>query len=99
VRLALTFDGLREMVRDLRDRGVHPALILVSEHEKRDLKQDILAFSTERLPVAYEADHEQAVIGFVEGCPVVSHPHMPRGKCRIIPHETARDRNHDIEAK
>lgn len=82
----LTLEGLRDMIRDMRAAGQRiPTLIAVSEHERRDLNQELLGASVE--PVAKEdqrPDHDGKAIGFVEGVMVISHADVPRGKARLI---------------
>lgn len=82
----LTFDGLTDMLRDIRKTNQRmPALILVSEYDRRDLNQDVLGQSVE--PVAKEdqaPEHDGRCICFVEGVPVRSHPDISRGKARLV---------------
>lgn len=82
----LTVEGLRDMLQDMRRRGVRlPNIIIVSEYERRNLNQDLLAGSS--APVAKEdqrPEHDGEAIGFVEGVMVRSHPDVPRGKARLI---------------
>lgn len=82
----LTLDGLRDMLQDMRRVGQRiPKIILVSEHERRDLNQDLLGASTQ--DVAKEdqrPEHDGDAIGFIEGVMVRSHPDVPRGKARFI---------------
>lgn len=82
----LTVEGLRDMLQDWRRQGRRlPNLIIVSEHERRDLNQDLLAGSA--CEVAKEdqrPDHDGEAIGFIEGVMVRSHPDVPRGKARFV---------------
>lgn len=79
--LRLTFDGLRSLVHDLRARGVMPAFIAVSAFDKRDLKQELMANAVELDGVVSDED----VIGFIEGCMIVSHPDIARGRAYVMP--------------
>lgn len=99
MNLSISFEGLREMLGDLRKHGIDPGAILVGPNEKRDLKQELMAHCVAWQPEAEDADHDVNVIGFIEGVPIVSHPDVTRGTCRIIPRKTALDRNHDVIAK
>lgn len=83
---SLTLEGLREMIQDLRRNGQRiPNYILVSEHERRDLNQELLAGSKEDVAKADQApEHDGAAIGFIEGVMVGSHPDVPRGRARFI---------------
>lgn len=82
----LTVEGLRDMIRDWRAAGRRiPNVILVSEYDRRDLNQDLLAGSA--TPVAKEdqrPEHDGQALGCIEGVWVSSSPHVPRGKCRFV---------------
>jgi hypothetical protein len=82
----LTWEGLNNLIGDLRGSGKRiPAAILVSEYERRDLNQEILAHS--EAPVAkgdQRPEHDGACIGFISGVMIASHPDVPRGKARLI---------------
>lgn len=85
VRLALTLDGIRNLICDLRAAGQVPGAILLSEREKKDIKLEIMSYATEVSPDAEETlDRCLAMIG---GVPVVSHPAVTPGKCRILPRD------------
>lgn len=82
----LTAEGIRQLIRDIRDRKERiPSYILVSEYDRRDLNQDVLGMST--TPVA-DADkrpeHDGQAIAILEGVMVRSHPDVPRGRARLI---------------
>lgn len=94
--LAISFDGLRQLIADQHAAGLKPAAILVSEHEKRDLKQELMARSKQHLPEAEKADHDLETVGFIGGVPIISHKDVPRGKCRIIMRHSLADRNRDV---
>lgn len=87
------------MVADLLKQGHHPAAILVSPHEKRDLKQDIMARSKNHTKDAEDENHDLSTIGFVAGIPIISHKDVPRGKARIIDRTAIHDRSRDHCAK
>jgi len=75
------------MLGDLRAAGHHPAVVLVSEHEKIDLKADLLAMSKSHGEIDDDADPEDRVqrsIGFIDGCAIASHKDVGRGKCHIL---------------
>jgi hypothetical protein len=95
-KLAISFEGLRLLIADLHKQGIQPAAILVSEHEKRDLKQELMAGSKQHSKDAEEADHDLRAIGFIGGIPIMSHKDVPRGQARIIKKMDAADRNRDV---
>lgn len=95
-KLAISFEGLRLLIADLRKQGINPAAILVSEQEKRDLKQELMAGSKEHSKDAEEADHDMRAIGFIQGIPIVSHKDVPRGQARIIKKAEVAHRDRDI---
>lgn len=74
------------MLQAMRDAGQElPKAILVSEYDRRDLNQDLLAGSaTEVLPEDQRPEHDGAAIGVIEGVIIKSHPEVPRGKARLI---------------
>ena len=76
---------MRELICDLRARGLPAKLIMVSEYDKRELKQELMAMGDSL------AESDEDVIGFVHGCMVISHPDVPRGTARILkPHDIGR---------
>ncbi|MCC6530937.1 MAG: hypothetical protein IT531_00170 [Burkholderiales bacterium] len=84
------------LIADLHRQGVRPAALLVSEREKRDLKQEIMAASKAHSLDAEHADHDRHAIGFVGGIPVISHRDVPRGQARVITKTDVADRNRDL---
>ncbi len=82
----LTVDGLRDLLQDWRRQGKRmPKVIMVSEHERRDLNQDLLSGSaTEVAKDDQRPEHDGECIGYVEGVMVRSHPDVPRGKARFL---------------
>jgi hypothetical protein len=82
----LTVEGLRDMLQDRRRAGLRmPSIIIVSEYERRELNQDLLAGSeTEVAKQDQRPEHDGDAIGFVEGVMVRSHPDVPRGKARLL---------------
>lgn len=97
----LTLDSLRELIRDQRARGVEPAFILLSPHDKRDIKQELQHMAGE-LCAADTHEHaniergqlldrdgnalsDEDVIGIVQGVFIASHAEISRGKARIVP--------------
>lgn len=95
-RLAISFEGLRRLISDLHVAGVKPAALLVSPHEKRDLKQEIMALSKQHSDDAEDADHDTRAIGFVGGIPIISHKDVPQGSARVITRNDVADRNRDV---
>lgn len=95
MRLAITFDGLRMLIADLIQQGHQPAAVLLSPHEKRDLKQEIMSRSKEHSKDAEEWDHDLRAFAFIAGVPVLSHQDVPRGSARIIEKRAVHDRNRD----
>lgn len=82
----LTAEGIRQLIRDLRDRKQRiPNYIIVSEYDRRDLNQDILAMSSTPVSKADQSpDHDGHAVGILEGVMIRSHPDVPRGKARLI---------------
>jgi len=85
-QLALTLDGLRELIRDLRAQGMSPGAILVSEADRLDLLEDLFSFAGQVNEIERKSGKiPPGTIGFIEGCIIHSHPDIERGKARIIP--------------
>ena len=85
LRPRLTVDGLRNLIADLRVRGQVPKAIYVSEHDRRDLNQDLMAGSIQ--PVAKEdqkPEHDGVALGVIEGVVILTDPSLARGKARCI---------------
>lgn len=82
----LTVDGLRNLLLDMRTAKKQlPRAILVSEYDRRDLNQDLLSGSvTEVSKQDQRPDHDAAAIGVIEGVIIKSHPHVARGKARLV---------------
>lgn len=81
----LTVEGLRELIADLRKQNRVPQAILVSEYDRRDLNQDLMAGAV--IPVAKEdqkPEHDGAAIGVIEGVMIAAHPDIARGKARLL---------------
>lgn len=95
-QLTISFEGLRLLIADLHAQGIKPAAILVSPHEKRDLKQELMARSKQHSKDAEEADHDLRAIGFVGGIPIISHKAVSRGQARIMTRNDIADRNRDL---
>jgi hypothetical protein len=83
---SLTWDGLRNLLGDIRRNGERiPAVLLVSERDRRNLNQEILGNSV--TPVAKDdqrPEHDNAAIGFVDGVMIRSHPDVPNGRARLL---------------
>jgi len=92
IRPRITVDGLRSLLADLRKAGkAIPKAIILSEYDRRELNQDMLAGSV--TPVAKEdqtPEHDGKAIAVIEGVPVFSHRDVSKGKARLIypPQET-----------
>lgn len=96
MRLAISFDGLRHLIDDLHKRGLSPAALMVSESDKRDLKQEIMAGSKIHSEDAEREGHDLRAIGFIGGVPIVSHKSIDPGKARVILKPAIADRNADV---
>jgi hypothetical protein len=82
----MTVDALRNLIADLKrtPRGV-PKAILVSEYDRRDINQDLLAGSAHQVGKEDQApEHDGQAIGIIEGIVIASHPHVARGKARLV---------------
>lgn len=99
MRLAISFEGLRLLIGDLRALGKQPAVILVSPNEKRDLKQELMARSLEHSPDAEDADHDLGAIGIIEGVTIASHKDVPRGRAWIVPRDEPNNQARFIAVK
>lgn len=95
LRLRLTVDGLRLFLADWRKaQRPTPKALLVSEYDRRDLNQDLLAGSVALVAKGDQApEHDGKAIGVIDGIPVFSHRDVGRGQIRLLlpePHKDAR---------
>lgn len=82
----LTVDGLRDMLQDMRRAGRRmPNAILVSEYDRRDLNQDLMAGAVHEVAKEDQRpEHDGQAIGMIEGVVIGSSPHVARGKARLV---------------
>lgn len=73
--MKLSILDIHDCITDLRKAGCDPQLVLVSEHDKLDLKAELNDGGT---------DPDEKVIGFINGCIVASHHEIDRHKCRVL---------------
>lgn len=81
----LTVDGLRDMIGDLRKTGYVPTAILLNEHDRRDMNQDLMSCSVSDVSKQDQTpDHDGKAIGVIEGVMILSHREVSRGKARLV---------------
>jgi len=79
----MTYDGLRDMVQEQKTLGRVPKILLVSEYDRNEITQELQAHSL--TPVAKsDEDKFNQTLGFMEGCMVLAHRDVPRGRIRVI---------------
>lgn len=90
----ITVDGLRDMIQDLRRAGQRvPQVIALSEYDRRELNQDLLAGAAQLCGDDVERpEHDGKAIAIIEGVMIVSHPDIPRGRARLV-YPPVRDQN------
>lgn len=83
---SLTWEGLRNMFQDMRRQGQRmPSVVIVSEKERRDLNQEILANSANSVAKDDQRpEHDGECVGILEGVMIRSHPEVPNGKARFV---------------
>lgn len=87
--LTLRLSGLRALILDLIAAGQRPVALLLSENEKRDIKQEMLDCA----PLIRIGEHgpeevpDNEAICILEGVPVMSSPDVPSGKAWIVPQD------------
>lgn len=81
--LRLTLGGLRMLIEEQRAAGLRPVCVIVSETERRDLNDELMAASIEDVSPA-DANRNDAQIGFIMGVQIRSNPEVGPGKARII---------------
>lgn len=86
IRPRLTVDGLRNLLLDLRRaRKQLPKAILVSEYDRRDLNQDLLAGAANDVSKQDQRpEHDLHAIGVIEGVVIRAHPDVARGQARLV---------------
>lgn len=77
-------DGLRNLIQDLR-KSAHgaPAMILVSEYDRRDINQDLCQGAKALGEDAERPEHDGKAVAIIEGVPILSHGDIPRGNARL----------------
>lgn len=83
---SLTFEGLRNVLGDMRRRGERmPSMVLLSEYDRRQVNQEILGASVEVVAKEDQREqHDHDAVGFIEGVMFRSHPDVARGKAHFI---------------
>jgi hypothetical protein len=91
LRPRLTVEGLREMIGDLRQLVAQrkipclPRAIYVSESDRRDINQDLLAGSVEAVAKDDQRpEHDGQAIGVIEGVVILTDHELAPGKARVI---------------
>jgi len=83
----LKLQGLRELILDLKAVGRLPVVILISENEARDLKQEML----EDKPISRIGEHgpedvpDNEALCFLEGVLIQPDKNVPTGKVWLVP--------------
>lgn len=81
MRKVLTVAGLRELIADVRAQGHTAGAVLVHPHHKRDLKQELM----DAAPPLAGVETDDDVIGFVQGCMILSSAHVTFGTAKVLP--------------
>jgi hypothetical protein len=86
VEPSLTFEGLRNLLGDMRRLGQRmPSVVLLSEYDRRQVNQEILGASVDEVEKDDQRpEHDYHAVGFIEGVMFRSHPDVPRGKARFL---------------
>lgn len=79
----MTYDALRDMVQEQKTLGREPKILLVSEYDRNEITQELQAHSIEPVKKADEDKFNQT-LGFMEGCLVLAHRDVPKGRIRVI---------------
>lgn len=78
-----TYDSLTDMLREQRQLGREPKLLLVSEYDRNEIIQEIQGHSTSPVPHDDEDKFNQT-LGFIDGCLALAHRDVPKGQVRVI---------------
>lgn len=81
-RLYITVDGLANMIDDLRARGLQPVSIALSKRDRRDLNDDLMSLSKEKISKA-DADDNHMHIGMIKGVQIGWNRFVENGKCAV----------------
>ena len=99
-RLGISWEGLRQLIADAKAQGIDVAVLLVSEHDKIDLKEELIATAKaiNMQPKDYSNNYKNQ-IAFLDGVIIASHKDVDRGKARLIPRATQLDQSTHIIVK
>lgn len=78
-----TYDAITDMIREQRQLGRKPRLLLVSEYDRNEIIQEIQAHSIAPVPKNDEDKFNQT-LGFIDGCLTLAHRDVARGQIRVI---------------
>lgn len=78
-----TYDSLTDMIREQRQIGRNPQLLLVSEYDRNEIIQEIQGHSVTPVPRSDEDKFNQT-LGFIDGCLALAHRDVPKGQVRVI---------------
>lgn len=81
MRKQLTLAGLRELIADARAAGHTVGAVVVAPVHQRDLKQELMDVA----PPLDGVESDEDVIGFVQGCMILKHRDVPKGKAWLVP--------------
>lgn len=82
----LTVEMMKQLIADLTTQyGRKPTAIMVSEYDRREMNQTIMAGATQ--PVAKDdqrPQHDHDALGYVDGVAILAQPDVSRGKARPV---------------
>lgn len=79
----LTFDGVTNLIQDVKLMGRKPYAIVLSEKDRRGLNQDTMGQSTTPVLLA-DQNNDAMQIAFVEGVQVGWNRNVSDGKCIVL---------------
>lgn len=79
----LSFDGVTNLIQDLKKIGKRPRAIVLSYHDRRSLNQDTMGQSKTPVLLA-DQNKDDMQIAFVEGVQVGWNRNVARGKAVVL---------------
>ncbi len=83
VSAPLSFDGVSNLIQDMRTMGKKPESIILSYHDRRALNQDTMGQSVEPVLLS-DQNADDMQIAYVQGVMVGWNREIRRGQCMVV---------------
>jgi len=79
----LSFDGVSNLIQDMRAMGKKPETIILSYHDRRALNQDTMGQSITPVLLA-DQNNDDMQLAYVQGVMVGWNRNLGRGQCVVV---------------